>query len=213
MQVHWTPSGFQIGPPSGASSATGLSPTAVTSASASTCPAGVDGQTDDGYVNAFDTVTNTQSEDQVIGYLNQATNNWIQHPNLIMNALYYEAGITASNFSDSILRFNPYIYSMYVTFHDGSSREYSFNVNQASFTPVFGSARDCSGNLIPESRRMVAGLPPLELATFYFNPSTYDFWNFYNLLVEYNIPLQGTVSGGNWTITCSLRGPSLEECY
>ena len=219
LHAQWTSSGLAFqSTNSGISAKAGV----VTYGAAPSCPSGTSGQTDNGYIDAFDTVTNPSDEAAVVSNLNSDVNNFMAHPALFMGGIGYDLYQVMVAIPNAVLHYQPESYFIEVTFDDGSSREYAFNASGYlfnndpvnDFTPVIGTARDCSGNRIPENRRMVAGMPPEQMAVYQYELSTYDFWNYWSQLQAYGIPLNitGTVSDGGVTITCAVKFGGVEIC-
>lgn len=112
---------------------------------------------DNGYVNAFDTVTSVTDNNRVVAYL-MSTNfnaedikNWNPPfgPALVAAIAQLENAIKSNEFS-----FQNFNATYIVEFPDGSQRTYRYDPTGHVFVAVPGTAYDAHGNKIPENANM-----------------------------------------------------------
>jgi hypothetical protein len=138
------------------------------------------GRPDDGYINAFDTVTNGAS-------LNSVIDNVISQQqfddSIIYPPLDNPPGSTFTNYSGSDE-------GTVCTFHDGSERTLHHDKTSKVWSAVSGTAKDADHNPLPET-------PPAGYQSYNFgNPvALYDSQNMYLLLAPAQLPPDGP--GGN----------------
>lgn len=98
--------------------------------------------TDDGRINAYDTLFFSALENQVLNYLNSPAN----YSNIDANIVDF-----LQNFDSKVINFQNMSSMFQVKFNDGSVRNYKWNHATGTFEPIPNTARDAHGNLIPES--------------------------------------------------------------
>jgi hypothetical protein len=104
---------------------------------------GPDGKpVDNGFVNAFDTVTITQFDDDVVAYLNSPFH---------YSGFYAALILFVEPLGNPIVQFDKLTVVVVVVFVDHSKRTYKFDKSTRSFVALKGSARDANGNEIPEA--------------------------------------------------------------
>ncbi len=160
-------------------------------------PTGPEGEsTDDGYVDAYDTLTIAQLDDNVVNYLNNPVN---------YSGFYATVVGILTPYAISPVQFDKLSMVVNVLFHDGSKRTFVFNKTTRTYEPQADSARDSHGNQLAEKA-------PLRGTTYYYGPDPtsrpYDSWNM-DVLITGHVPpdeptcYQQFFDGA--TLTCKIR--------
>ena len=166
---------------------------------------------DDGYVNAYDTVISDQSNQRVI---NAISSQAFSAPSLVEANPGFGPGLVGAIaeleniFNSKLISFSNFNATYIVEFKDGSQRTYRVDFQAHNYVAVPGTARDAHGNLIPENKSMVSNGNSVAGYVFTGNPG-YDRTNFINLAQGFGA--QGDFSGAlNWAgAECFWDGTTL----
>lgn len=165
---------------------------------------------DDGYVNAYDTIVSASDNDRVkqalmTNYFNPTA---LQSWNPPWGSALVAAIAQAENFFKSdLINFSNFNATYTVEFHDGSQRTYQFSPSLHTFVPVPNTARDTHGQLIPENANAATNGYGTAVYNYGDTPPGYDMPNLETLLR--NMGAQGipiTSGGGGGSVTCSWNG-------
>jgi hypothetical protein len=165
---------------------------------------------DNGSVNAYDTVVSSSYNNQVINVLNTKA---FDVPSLTSanpgmgSGLIGSIAIIENSVKSDVISFSNFNATYIVNFPDGSQRTYNVDFVNKTFKAVPGTAKDAHGNVIPENTAMVSNGNSIETRSFQGNPN-YDLTNFVNLAKSFGA-VMGNVSQ-TVPLRCSWDGKTLD---
>lgn len=166
--------------------------------------------TDNGYVNAYDTIVSASDNDRIVQTLmtNYFNSTELQSWNPPWGSALVAAIAQAENFFKSdLIDFSNFNATYTVHFNDGSQRTYQFSSSMHTFVAVPNSARDAHGQLIPENANAATNGYGTAVYNYENTPPGYDMPNLETLLR--NMGAQGipiVSGGGGGSVTCSWNG-------
>ncbi|WP_155393043.1 hypothetical protein [Xanthomonas albilineans] len=160
---------------------------------------------DNGYINAYDTVVSVQANQNVI---NRLTSQAFSAPSLSEANPGFGPGLVGAiaqlenAFNSSLINFSNFNATYIVEFPDGSQRTYRVDFQAHSYAAVPGTARDSHGNIIAENKAMVSNGSSIARYNFTGDPG-YDRTNFIHLA-------QGFGAQGDFSQAMNWAGA---ECF